>query len=141
MTHIFKEISFTSDMWEAIISGNKTQTRRPIKDVDPDYPTFISKYLIGDIIRGKESPGIILRITDVDVEQLRHITEDDAIKEGMSEYNGFDDVEVCRIANKHKLCIDDVRTMFVYVWESIYGKTKYRWENNPWVWVYEFERR
>lgn len=29
---------------------------------------------------------------------------------------------------------------FMKCWDSIYGKTKYSWEKNPWVWVIEFKR-
>lgn len=79
-----------------------------------DYPAWKSpRYML------KEAARIFLRVTDVRVERLQQISEADAIAEGM------DSVESYR---KH--------------WGEINGKREkgaYKWENNPFVWMYSFE--
>jgi hypothetical protein len=66
----------------------------------------------------------ILEISNVRVERLQEITEEDAIKEGLlnDEIN-----QITAIEN------------FENLWEQINGK-KYPWSSNPWVWVIEFKR-
>lgn len=73
---------------------------------------------------------ITLGIKRVWVERLADISLDDCCAEGIGtdpnpsfdpQYPGPEP--------------DDV---FMYLWDSIYGKTEYAWENNPWVWACEF---
>ncbi|QHQ14549.1 morphogenetic protein [Pectobacterium parmentieri] len=83
---------------------------------------------------------ILLEITDVRVERLNDISEENAIAEGVARrhsdtYHGFyRDYENegygqgCTFAN------DSFRSL----WKSIYGAES--WEANPWVWVIEFKR-
>ena len=72
----------------------------------------------------KEAARIWLKVTDVRVERLQDMTDDDAEAEGCFDYTstalGFPDV-----------------------WDSTIKKSdrdRYGWEANPWVWVIEFER-
>lgn len=72
----------------------------------------------------KEAARIWLRVTDVRVERLQDMTDDDAEAEGCFDYTstalGFPDV-----------------------WDSTIKKSdidRYGWDANPWVWVIEFER-
>mgnify|MGYP004649245765 FL=1 len=72
----------------------------------------------------KEAARIWLKVTDVRVERLQDMTDDDAEAEGCFDYTstalGFPDV-----------------------WDStIKGSDldRYGWDANPWVWVIEFER-
>ncbi len=78
---------------------------------------------------------ITLEITDVRVERVKDISANDALKEGCqatpalyAEYDG----EVCPEL--------PATVEFLNLWDSIYGKTEYALENNPYVWVYEFRR-
>jgi hypothetical protein len=64
---------------------------------------------------------IMLDITDVRVERLQEISEDDAQAEGVG-YWGCDTIEV-----------------FEDLWNSINQKRGYPWSSNPWVWVIEFK--
>ena len=74
---------------------------------------------------------ITLEITNVRVERLQEITEEDADKEGVSLL--YDDPNrVDRRSPKYK---DGFHTL----WNHINGK-KYPWSSNPWVWVIEFKR-
>ena len=72
----------------------------------------------------KKAARIWLKVTDVRVERLQDMTDDDAEAEGCFDYTstalGFPDV-----------------------WESTIKKSdldRYGWDANPWVWVIEFER-
>ena len=67
---------------------------------------------------------ITLEITDVRVEKLKIITETEAIKEGMVFTN-----------------MATARGNFALLWNKIYGRAEYVWNNNPWVWVIEIARR
>ncbi|POE22834.1 hypothetical protein BV923_09620 [Pectobacterium odoriferum] len=67
---------------------------------------------------------ITLEITDVRVERLNDISEEDAKAEGAP-------TECCVIGYKHFL---GFRTL----WKSIYGAES--WNENPWVWVIEFKQ-
>ena len=68
---------------------------------------------------------ITLEITNVRVERLQGITEEDAIQEGCGAKHNFGD--------------GSAKTGFAMLWDSINGK-KYPWESNPWVWCIEFKR-
>ena len=76
----------------------------------------------------KEAARIFLKVTDVRVERLQDITEEDAIAEGMSKTLVDGVVFISAKGNFHVL------------WDSLNIKRGYGWEDNPWVWVIEFER-
>jgi hypothetical protein len=72
----------------------------------------------------KEAARIWLKVTDVRVERLQDMTDDDAEAEGCFDYTstalGFPDV-----------------------WDFTIKKSdldRYGWDANPWVWVIDFER-
>lgn len=67
---------------------------------------------------------ILLEITDVRVERLNDISEEDAKAEGAP-------TECCVIGDKHFL---GFRTL----WKSIYGAES--WNANPWCWAITFKR-
>lgn len=75
---------------------------------------------------------ITLEITDVRVERLQEITEEDAKAEGAAEAR-------CGIAG---YAMDDPvyshRTGFVRLWTDINGADS--WKDDPWVWVVSFKR-
>ena len=62
-------------------------------------------------------------MTNVRVERLQDVTGTNAIAEGFKS-NAYLDAKI----------------QFHHVWEDIYNKTDFRWSNNPWTWVYEFEQ-
>lgn len=80
---------------------------------------------------------ITLEITNVRVEWLNDISEEDAKNEGIEQIGGL---------WKNYLpegvlgwtAIDDPRASFRTLWESINGPGS--WDANPWVWVVEFKR-
>ncbi len=79
-------------------------------------------------IRGKWRPSIFmprwasritLEITEIRVERLQEITEEDAVAEG--------------VPSDPTIAIYE----FSRLWDSLNGK-KYPWASNPWVWVISF---
>ena len=66
---------------------------------------------------------ITLKITNIRVERLNEISDDDALKEGIDRTN----TSIAGYAKER----------FKRLWESINGAGS--WSANPWVWVIEFE--
>ncbi|EIY4982860.1 hypothetical protein ML064_002372 [Klebsiella quasipneumoniae] len=79
---------------------------------------------------------ILLEITDVRVERLNTISEEDARAEGIIDGGCLNcgEPEPCGCANPEP----DATDAFAYLWQSIYGQEN--WNANPWVWVIEFKR-
>ena len=79
---------------------------------------------------------ILLEITDVRVERLNAISEEDARAEGIIDGGCLNcgEPEPCGCANPEP----DATDAFAYLWKSIYGDDS--WNANPWVWVIEFKR-
>ncbi|KLF50168.1 ASCH domain-containing protein [Klebsiella aerogenes] len=79
---------------------------------------------------------ILLEITDVRVERLNAISEEDARAEGIIDGGCLNcgEPEPCGCANPEP----DASDAFAYLWQSIYGQEN--WNANPWVWVIEFKR-
>lgn len=75
----------------------------------------------------KEAARIFLKVTDVRVERLQDITEEQAEKEGVKAYG------------QNNCSGTSARIAFAELWDSI-SETKFEWRANPWVWVIEFER-
>ena len=92
---------------------------------------------------------ITLKITDVRVERLNEISNQDAISEGVpstwGEWGGNPPKWALKsISSEYGSPgshLWDNRTSsenFRLLWECIHGKTE--WEQNPWVWVIDFQR-
>ncbi|EOV0603739.1 TPA: hypothetical protein MIH77_11665 [Klebsiella pneumoniae] len=79
---------------------------------------------------------ILLEITDVRVERLNTISEEDARSEGIIDGGCLNcgESEPCGCANPEP----DATDAFAYLWQSIYGQES--WNANPWVWVISFKR-
>jgi hypothetical protein len=83
----------------------------------------------------KAAARIFLRITDIRVERLQDISEEDAIAEGIG------NAENGRMGYKDYLDSDSAtfhaKQSFESLWQSINGAES--WDENPWVWVITFE--
>ena len=83
-----------------------------------------------------------LRITDVRVERLQGITEQQAEAEGVERLEG--NLWKCYDICKEHADGYDKRTSatasFMSLWNSINRKRGHGWDVNPWVWVIEFEK-
>src|SRR5690606_3950510 len=97
------------------------------------------------IFMPKEACRIFLKVTNVRVERLNNITDEDAIKEGIYAdpgsvsgliwYRKFIKESAARIEG---LFTESAKECFQSLWDSINGAGS--WDKNPYVWVYEFER-
>ncbi|WP_320734051.1 hypothetical protein [Enterobacter kobei] len=81
---------------------------------------------------------ITLEITNVGVQRLQSISQNDAAREGL-----------IKLPATGRYCLNhgdqyfggashDAREVYSWLWESIYGEGS--WQANPWVWVIEFKR-
>lgn len=102
----------------------------------------------------KEYARIFLKVTNVRVERLQDIDTDDCISEGIVEYGGgqiadtgcygdveytigemqFDEDEMYPVSRIY----NDDGEAFADLWNST-AKDGYKWEDNPYVFVYDFE--
>ncbi|SQC34248.1 hypothetical protein [Kluyvera cryocrescens] len=80
---------------------------------------------------------ILLEITDVRVEQLSEISEEDAAKEGISPAGDLLPAYPGTYLTP-KGDFSTAKVAFQRLWESIYGEDN--WKASPWVWVIEFKR-
>ena len=84
-----------------------------------DYPTITANWT-SPMFMPREASRITLQITDIRVERVQDITEEDAIAEGVESFNTV--------------------ASYSYLWDSLNAKRGYPWENNPWVWVISFKQ-
>jgi hypothetical protein len=100
-------------------------------DREPDEMTcrFYSKH--PSIHMPRWASRITLEITEVRVERLQEISEEDAKTEGItiSERTGLYQPRNCAYAV----------WSFRELWDSINVKRGYGWDTNPWVWVISFQ--
>lgn len=117
-----------------------------------DYDTFVHKWFSHNgewkpsIFMPKEAARIWLKVTDVRVERLQDITEEQACMEGTDPWD-----EVCYENNGWHPTFSDPDSGgdpnmvdgFHKLWNSTIKKSdldRYGWDANPYVWVIEFER-
>ena len=146
-----KELKFTPEMQVAILFGKKQQTRRIVKplnggeiighggeglamelegeklDEDGETVSLINTVpcpygQVGDVLNAPQFPCLQLKITEIRVERLQQITEQDCLKEGV----GNPILRQC------------YQSEFKALWNAIYGYQA--WDVNPFVWVISFER-
>ncbi|MES3016195.1 MAG: hypothetical protein V4721_00390 [Bacteroidota bacterium] len=106
-----------------------------------DYPKWTPS-----IFMKRLSSRLTLEIIDIRVEQLQDISEDDALAEGIVQYEGIVDI---RCYGGSPVEIKGVRyginegdyecpiKAYAELWKSINGKDS--WDADPWVWVIEFK--
>lgn len=135
-------IEIQPQYWE----GEKVAVAQPYKDI---YPNADFK-MVGDEFM-TETAGWnnkmfvkanlmlhCIRITDIKMERLQDISEEDCMKEGV--YKWIDCYIVSGIMEnqgKNNVCFDTPREAFAALIDRINGKGT--WERNPWVFAYEFE--
>lgn len=189
-----RPILFNDAMVRAILRGQKTQTRRPVKPqpdmVSPEerfnnvrWRSWTCPYgSPGDRLWVRETfallPGgikmiyradfeeftddnrfkwppkwypsihmphafsrITLEITDINVDWVQDIAEEDAWAEGMEALDGsFNEAALCATAKRYHLCVEDSRCIYAHLWDSLYAKRGLGWDANPWVWGVKFRR-
>lgn len=116
-----------------------------------DYPDDQTEIIVGNnehlpvwgvawkpsIHMPKAAARIWLRVTDVRVERLQEITDEDAIAEGVTEFGG--QFKGAYHAGDHMSGVS-ARECFARLWDSLNAKRGYGWDVNPWVWAITFSR-
>lgn len=85
----------------------------------------------------KKACRLFLLIKSVRIERLQDISESDAISEGVGKY-GTSDNFVYRDYLDSNCSYGQAKNSFMSLWYFIDGVES--WNQNPWVWVIEFER-
>jgi len=78
----------------------------------------------------KAAARLWLEVKNVRVERLQEITPEECLAEGVNNI----------IFNKQETIYENVLRAFSELWNPLNAKRGYPWENNDWVWVYEFMR-
>ncbi len=86
----------------------------------------------------REAARIFLKVTNVRVERVQDITEEDARSEGVKDPYEYQSPEYYEQPSLRGFEIN--KSAFAGCWDSIYSKRGYGWDTNPWVWVVKFER-
>jgi hypothetical protein len=82
---------------------------------------------------------ILLEITDVRVQRVQEISEEDAIAEGVA--GPFDvGYKAYRLPGDSKPRYSCAVAAYAVLWDSINAPRGYSWESNPWVWAITFRR-
>lgn len=133
------DVLYVRETWQKtyINDGTTCPTEFKYEYKASDEPRTVYRWL-PSIHMPKEAARIFLRVTNVRVERLQEITEEQAVKEGCITFsdkigNGkFDDVIEFDLTAKDA---------FVELWNSTLKKDSgFTWAHKPWVWVIEFER-
>jgi hypothetical protein len=87
----------------------------------------------------REACRIFLKITNIRVERLQDISVQDAINEGIENIKEGDPYGFKIYSNGNiQGSTGGTHISFASLWQSINGEQS--WNNNPWVWVVEFEK-
>lgn len=89
------------------------------------------------IFMPREAARIFLEVTNVRVERLHDLDDNDAINEGIGAVkSGYEYHDIYQDYLNDKNSLNPVPS-YKSLWEKINGKGS--WDLNPWVWVYEFK--
>lgn len=77
----------------------------------------------------KEAARIFLKVTAVRVQMIHDMDGEDYAAEGVYKGNAKDWDDVIK---------DELA--FTKLWDGVYSKRGFGWDEHPWVWVYEFEQ-
>lgn len=77
-----------------------------------------------------------IRITDVRVERLQDISDEDCLKEGVRKVVNENGIYVQYYVS-NTACFENPREAFAYLIDKVSGKGT--WDSNPYVFVYDFE--
>lgn len=112
---------------------------------DVEYHNYFNSDLVvwsPSIHMPKEAARIFLKVTNIRVERLQDISEEDAIAEGIERYGPFGEFKGDPHPSGGMMrfrAYSKAARAFQDLWDSINAK-KHPWDSNPWVWVYDFER-
>jgi len=126
-----------------IVKGNGIQVRYkadgiPMQTFYPDQPVDGKLKWIPSIHMKRSHSRITLEITDIKVERLNDITEEDARAEGVESFKNYCDDQYLS-CGKVRFADNPNKFKFGILWDSISDDNS-KWNSNPWVWAISFKR-
>ena len=119
------DILWVRETWSKDENGEYVYRTNYGTTEDDSFPPSMFKWK-PSIHMPREAARIFLKVTNVRVERLQDITEEDAIKEGAKAYG------------PNNCSGTSARIAFAEIWDKT--ATEHEWRTNPWVWVIEFEK-
>lgn len=110
---------------------------RDLVFMSTDGSTFFHTRWKPSIHMPRSLSRITLEITDINVERVQDITEEDARAEGVPWAEPIPFREPPTIETTMAV---EAKKEFRYLWDSFYVKRCLGWESNPWVWAVKFKR-
>ncbi len=142
---VHKDVEFEGRFSEFVYRADTEENEKKFGHIkNPVGERFIDSWKWKpSIFMPKEAARIFLKVTNVRVERLQDITEEDAISEGILRCPKADNTGTAYYDYSGKQTpvsynFDSPIASFKTLWQSINGRES--WEANPWVWVYEFEQ-
>lgn len=131
------DILWVRETWQYTDSSINIQPGYVYRATDPDWESMEVWKWKPSIFMPKSAARIFLKITDVKVERLQNISEEDAIKEGVKiDSEGYECWDYLK--NFYGGFCFSPEQSFESLWQKINGTES--WKSNPFVWVIEFKR-
>lgn len=107
---------------------------------DGDFPHGKAYRIRPSIFMYRKFSRITLEITDIRVQRVQEISEEDALAEGITVMQGTHQA----IDYKHLKLIGEpepftARYHYSALWDNLNLGRGYSWESNPWIWVITFK--
>jgi len=124
--------------------SNETVFYKATVDIEKGFPVWSGPWR-PSIYMPRWASRILLEITDVSVQRVQEISEEDAEAEGIErskwEYSCTPYKNYMRGADGYSQMDHSAPTAsFMSLWDSINAKRGFGWAENPWVWAISFRR-
>jgi len=128
------DILWVRETWQKSLNPNEF-----VYKADTDNPIYLDSNFKWkpSIFMPYAACRIFLKVTNIRVEKLQDISEKDAIKEGV-ETKQIEGIKFYKDYGYNNFIHHYAKYSFATLWYEINGKES--WEQNPYVWVIEFER-
>jgi hypothetical protein len=135
------DILYVRETWQKRLTG-RIAYKADFTETDLSVSRLILNRWKPSIHMPKAYARIFLKVTNVKVERLQDISDDDCSKEGIKENSNRYEMMLSQMDMSYPNSMvkgTAWHTMFSELWDSV-SENGYKWNNNPYVFVYEFER-
>lgn len=144
--YLIGDILYVRETWNRVKLASESEWHYEYR-ASCENPLYFSNGFFAEwrpsIHMPREAARIFLRVTDVKVERLQDITEEQARAEGAMPFCLSVDSEDTPDSERTWHEVGPALPDFIRIWNSNIKHTeedKYGWSANPWVWVIAFER-